>query len=101
MLLGKYSSLSKATRLRYATKALNETVGEKGLLPSMLVFGVMPPLGNYSANIHDQGVWFEGLKKGREKAATIAAENDQPSRLVQRTLSAKYALRRESGDGLL
>lgn len=71
MLSDEHPSLSSAIRLRYALKAPNDTVGEKGLVHSMLIFGVMPFLGNSNANVNDQGVSFEALKQEREEAATI------------------------------
>lgn len=55
ILLQEHPRLSSAMRLRYAVKALNDTAGDKGLVPSMLVFGVTPSLGNTGANIQDQG----------------------------------------------
>lgn len=49
----EHPNSSNALKLHYAIKALNDTAGEKGLVPSGLVFGVTPFPVNTDANLRD------------------------------------------------
>lgn len=74
MLTDKYPDLSDALRLRFSVKALNDTSGPKGLVPSLLVFGTIPSIGSSNANLPDQEQRFKAMRAAREEAATIFAE---------------------------
>lgn len=62
ILADKHSSISMGTRLTYKGKELNDMAGQKGVVPSMLVFVVMHSLDNSTANIPDQYTRFESMK---------------------------------------
>lgn len=90
----KHSYFSKATRLRYAIKAINNTTWEKCFVPSMIFFAVMSSLGNSGANKHKQEQRFEAMKQAWEEAATIAAENSISRELKSIVpTSAKYTIK--------
>lgn len=60
--------------LGYSVKAINDTAGEKRLVSSLLVFGVIPSVGNSNANLRDQADRLKATKDAREETATITAE---------------------------
>lgn len=74
ILTAEHPILTKAMRFHCAIKAINGTVGEKGLLPSTLVFGVTPSLVNSNVNLPEQSERFRALKRARDEAATVIAE---------------------------
>lgn len=74
ILAAKHPALTRAMRLRYAIKAINDTAGEKGLVPSTLVFGVTTSLGNSNVNVPEQSKRITDLKQARDEATTIVAE---------------------------
>lgn len=67
-------SLSNALCLRYEIKTLNDSAADKGLVPYLLVFRVMPSIGNRDANLSDQRVCFRSMKTAREETSAITAE---------------------------
>ena len=69
----EYPSVKKETALRLAVKALNDTMGPEGLVPSLLVFGVLPRFPAVNTNLPDQVERMEALKEARAEAATITA----------------------------
>lgn len=94
MLTDNYADLSDALRLRFAVKALNDTAGIKGLVPSLLVFGTIPSLGNTGANWLNQEERFKAMHAARKEAAAIRAE--QRIRIALKSNvppSAKYSLK--------
>lgn len=94
MLHKDHPSLTDNLKLRLAVKALNDTAGLKGLVPSLLVFGKIPYLENTNANLPDQEERFRAMHLARAEAAKITAE--QRIKLALRTNvppSAKYELR--------
>lgn len=70
----RHPSLSDNLRLRLSVKDLNHTVGPKRLLPSPLVFGVIPSLGNTDADLPNQEERFREMHEAGKEAATISAE---------------------------
>lgn len=80
-----HPKLSAAMRLRYAVKALNDSHGERGLVPSMSVFGVISSLENSRANLCGQDERFNALKRAREEAATNGRKSDQQSAECKRS----------------
>lgn len=73
ILTENYPRLSDNMRLRLTVKSLKDTAGPKGLVPSLLVFGVIPSLGNTDAEIPGQEERFQAMKEARKEAATIYA----------------------------
>lgn len=93
MLTDNYPELSDNLRLRFSIKALNDTAGTKGLVPSLLVYGTIPSLGNTGADLPDQEDRFTALAAARKEAACITAE--KRIRLALKSNippSAKYTL---------
>lgn len=90
----KHPKLSASIRLRYPVKELNDTAGDKGLVPSMLVFGVIPSIYNSGAHLCEQEDRFDAMKRAREEAATITAEN-RVNRALRANVppSARYTLK--------
>lgn len=52
--LDRYPSLDPEVTLRYTVKALNDTMGPEGMIPSILVFGTLPTLPTGDNNNGDQ-----------------------------------------------
>ena len=67
-------TVDKETSLRLAVKALNDTMGPEGLVPSLLVFGVLPRFPAVNTELPDQVERMEALKEARAEAATITAQ---------------------------
>lgn len=65
MLATDHHKLSNAMSLRYEVKALKDTTGDKGLVTSTLVFGVIPTLRNTNASLQDQAERLEGMRSAR------------------------------------
>lgn len=57
-------------------KALNDTAGTKGQVPSLLVFVVISSLGNTDADLPTQKERFRAMHEARDEAATITAEKE-------------------------
>lgn len=74
MLTDRYSGLSDNLRLRFAVKALNDTAGTNGLVPSLLVLGTIPSIGNTEAEFADREQRFSAITSARKEAAKIFAE---------------------------
>ena len=70
----EYPSVKKEIALRLAVKALNDTMGPEGLVPSLLVFGVLPRFPAVNTSLPYQIERMEALKEARAEAATITAK---------------------------
>lgn len=94
MLTDSYPDRSDTLRMRFAVIAQNETTGHKGLLPSLLEFGIIPSLGNTGAYLHVQEQSFRAINDARKNAATIIAEKKIKLPLKSNTPpSTKYTLK--------
>ena len=60
--------------LRISLKGINDTIDQNGLVPSLLVFGVLPSFPSPSRNNPDQQERFEALKSARAEMESIVAE---------------------------
>jgi hypothetical protein len=60
--------------LKCATKALNDTTGENGLVPSLLVFGIVPRFPILSSNLPEQQERMRVLAAAQAEYNTIVAE---------------------------
>lgn len=74
ILTENHGALSDNLRLRLTVKALNDAAGPKELVPSLLVFGTIPSLGNTGANLMEQEDQFKAKHTARKEAAKIVAE---------------------------
>lgn len=70
----KYTALYFNLKLRLAVKVLNNTAGQKGLVPSLLVFITFPSLGKTSANLIEQEDRFRAMHTAPVEAAKMTAE---------------------------
>lgn len=69
-----YPTLSHNMRLRLTVKALNDTAGSRGLVPSLLVFGTITSLGNTESNLTDQQERIKAMYRAWNEAGSIIAE---------------------------
>jgi Reverse transcriptase (RNA-dependent DNA polymerase) len=69
-----YPQIQPQLALRLAIKALNDTAGPEGLVPSLLVFGVLPRFPVSHTQLPDQQTRMAALSAARAEAETITAE---------------------------
>ena len=60
--------------LRLSVKAINDTMGPNGLVPSLLVFGVLPSFPGPTSNNIPQKERMEALRKAKAEMEAIVAE---------------------------
>ena len=70
----EHHSVDKETSLRLSIKALNDTMGPEGLVPSLLVFGVLPRFSAVDTKLPNQVERMEALKNARAEAEAISAK---------------------------
>ena len=66
--------LEKSTVLQLANKAINDTMGPEGLVPSLLDFGCVPRLPSGSSELPGQKERMNALQTARREMETITAE---------------------------
>ena len=69
-----FPNLDKHLGLKLAVKAMNDTMGPEGLVPSMLVFGVLPRFPVSTIDLPNQVDRMNALKSARAEMETIACE---------------------------
>lgn len=62
-----YPRLPKELRLAYSVKAMNDTAGPNGLVPSPLLFGVHPRMPDTSMTLPTQQKRFEAMELARKE----------------------------------
>ncbi|PXF43736.1 hypothetical protein BWQ96_06513 [Gracilariopsis chorda] len=65
--------LSPPLVLRLATKAINDTVGPQGFIPSLLVFGSLPRFPAVKSTLPDQSNRLRALESAQTEYASIVA----------------------------
>ena len=60
--------------LRVAINAMNDTINEKGLVPSRLEFGILQRLPILNTSLLNQKERLETIETGQEERNTIVAE---------------------------
>ena len=65
---------SKQTLLKLAVKAMNDTIGENGLVPSRLVFGITPRFPIISSDLPTQKERMDILRSAQMEMNAIIAE---------------------------
>lgn len=68
-----YPCLDPEIALRCAIKGINDTMGPEGLVPSYLVFGVIPTFPSFNTNLPDQKDRMAALSLARNEMASISA----------------------------
>ncbi len=66
--------IDRTLALRLAQKAMNDTMGPNGLVPSLLVFGMVPRFPAVNSKLPHQVVRMRSLEIARTEMATIVAE---------------------------
>lgn len=92
-----HSSLNPESVLHLAVNGLNNTVGPDGLVPILLVFGVLLSLRINRSDLPSQGVCMAALRTSRDKMAPLWKHSALlgPSRhvsLLPRTTSSHRAI---------
>lgn len=67
-------TLKKDILLRLSVKGLNDCMEPEGLVPSLLVFGVIPTLSITSKSLSTQKDWMQTLALAQADMETITAE---------------------------
>ena len=71
----EHPSISDKHILRLSIKAINDTIGPNGLVPSLLVFGVLPSLPSPNSRSSEQQERFQALRAAKAEMETIIAES--------------------------
>lgn len=69
-----HSNPSDNLKMLLVVKPLKDTARPKGLVPSLLLFGAIPSLGNGAANLTEQEERFRAVYTVRREAAKVIAE---------------------------
>ena len=69
-----YPHIDPQLLLKIAVKAMNDTMGESGLVPSLLVFGTIPRFPIISTDFPSQKERMEALSKAQMEMNSIVAE---------------------------
>lgn len=80
----EHPRLRGKSTLRLAIKAINDTMGPNGLIPSLLVFGTLPRFPGIEASHPNQRERFQALKTARAEMEAIVAETR-----IQKALRSK------------
>lgn len=67
-------NMSLELALRTAVKAMNDTLGPEGLVPTLLVFGCLPRFPTVSSELPAQRERMRALSQAKKEMATITAE---------------------------
>lgn len=70
----EYPQLNKIIVLNFDIKAMNDTMGENGLVPSRLVFGIIPRFPILNHNLPTQRERLQALKLAQAEMNSIVAE---------------------------
>lgn len=84
----EYPHISKHIRLKIALKAMNDTMGENGLVPSLLVFGIIPRFPIITSDLPNQRERMEVLAAAQKEMNTIIAERRIITALTTNTPSS-------------
>lgn len=74
ILRNRYARIEPEVILRYAVKAMNDSMGPEGLVPSLLVFGTIPTFPITESNRPEQAERLAAMAKARDEMAKISAE---------------------------
>lgn len=70
----EYPRLDPEIALRCAVKGINDTMGPEGLVPSYLVFGVIPTFPAFNTELPSQRDRMAAISSARSEMATISAK---------------------------
>jgi transposase InsO family protein len=83
-----YPHIPARTLLKFGVKAMNDTVGENGLVPSLLVFGVIPRYPALNTELPNQKVRMEVIAAAQMEMNSIIAERRIATALAKNIPSA-------------
>lgn len=66
--------LDRHVALKLAVKAINDTMGPEGLVPSFIVFGCIPRFSTINSDLPGQKERIRALHQARKEISTITAE---------------------------
>ena len=92
-----HPTIDKKHALRLAIKAINDTAGPHGLVPSVLVFGSMPAFPLAPKNMHSQAERYKALATARKEMANIVAQR-RVNDALRRKFPPATAYHIKSGD---
>jgi len=84
----EYPQVAPDIRLKLATKAMNDTMGEDGLVPSLLVFGIIPRFPIISTNLPTQQERMDALATAQKEMNAIVSERRITAALTRNIPSA-------------
>lgn len=70
----EHPGMNREIALRIAVKAINDTMGPEGLVPSLLVFGCLPRFPATTSNVIEQERRMRALNEARREMASVTAE---------------------------
>ena len=79
-----YKKLEKETILKLTIKAMNDTMGPNGLVPSLLVFGALPRFPAIANNLANQRDRMETLQMAKDEMEQIVAEQRLKTALISK-----------------
>ena len=86
VLRSRHPNMDPEVLLRYADKGINDTIGPEGLVPTSLVFGVVPTFPTVHADLPAQKERLAALDASRKEMETMETELR-----IQRALRAKLS----------
>ena len=86
--------------LALSNKAMNDTVGPEGLVPSLLAFGVIPRVSTATSKLPDQAARLSMMQIARDEMESITARLRLKTVLRARLPTATHAILTE-GDPVL
>ena len=76
--------LDRKVALKISVKAMNDTMGPKGLVPSYLIFGWILRFPAVDSTLQDQATRMDALSAARRKMVTISADQRIRTALASR-----------------
>lgn len=87
--------------LRYDVKAINDTTGPEGLVPSLLVFGVIPSFSLISKDLPRQKERIDAMRIAKKEMAVITSElRVVQAQISKLPLASKYLIAPEQEVGV-
>ncbi len=82
----EYPKIDKNIVLKLAVRAMNDTMGPEGLVPSYLVFGCIPRFPSTDSTLPTQQQRMDAMQAARREMAIITAELQIRKALMSRVL---------------
>jgi hypothetical protein len=79
-----YPHIPAGTLLKLGVKAMNDTIGKNGLVPSPMAFGVIPRYPSINTELPNQKVKMEVIAAAQMEMNSIIAERRDVTALVKK-----------------